>query len=307
MGRGGRRGVCLGGSGLVGEILPVSVGEPRQRSDVELVGRRRGRSVQEAFAPVVEDVLAVVGAVEQRRRSPAQSAQVLDRFREEEIRVEDRIVVGVAERLHVFPRDRHVVVGAELRKLARVTLVVTEVRAVAVEYEEHLLRLVAFHGAAHLVQQLHVVARRADIDQVVGVAGEFVDHGALRRLVGDEPSLETGLVEQRREPLAAVEFGMFVGRNGREDQRHALVRGVALREHVAENDQVIDLRKAGIRLAVVTVQLPVHRTRGFADDVDVYLAPRCLGRARRTVGEILRGLLEIVGLAEFRGTQVYVV
>ena len=100
---------------------------------------------------------------------------------------------------------------------------------------------------------------------------------------------------------------MFVGRNGREDQRHALVRGVALREHVAENDQVIDLRKAGIRLAVVTVQLPVHRTRGFADDVDVYLAPRCLGRARRTVGEILRGLLEIVGLAEFRGTQVYVV
>ena len=175
------------------------------------------------------------------------------------------------------------------------------------EYEEHLLRLVAFHGAAHLVQQLHVVARRADIDQVVGVAGEFVDHGALRRLVGDEPGLETGLVEQRREPLAAVEFGMFVGRNGREDQRHALVRGVALREHVAENDQVIDLRKAGIRLAVVTVQLPVHRTRGFADDVDVYLAPRRLGRARRTVGEILRGLLEIVGLAEFRGAQVYVV
>lgn len=70
VGRGGYRGVCLGGSGLVGEILPVSVGEPRQRSDVELVGRRRGRSVQEAFAPVVEDVLAMVGAVEQRRRSP---------------------------------------------------------------------------------------------------------------------------------------------------------------------------------------------------------------------------------------------
>ena len=103
MGRGGHRGVCLGGSGLVGEILPVSVGEPRQRSDVELVGRRRGRSVQEPFAPVIEDVLAVVGAVEQRRRSPAQPAQVLDRLREEEIRVEDRIVVGVAERLHVFP------------------------------------------------------------------------------------------------------------------------------------------------------------------------------------------------------------
>ena len=61
--RGGRLAVPFGGSHLLGEVLPVLVGEPAQRGDVNLIGGRRRRGVQEAAPAVVEDILAVVGAV----------------------------------------------------------------------------------------------------------------------------------------------------------------------------------------------------------------------------------------------------
>ena len=65
--RRGSRLVGLGGGGLFGEMGPVILREPGQRRHVELIGRRRGRGVQEAFAVVVDQVFAVVRAVEQGR------------------------------------------------------------------------------------------------------------------------------------------------------------------------------------------------------------------------------------------------
>ena len=207
----------------------------------------------------------------------------------------------------MLPRDRHVVVGFETCEFARITLVVAEVGAVAVEDEEHLLRRGGLNDAAHFVQQLHVVARRADIDQVVGVAGQLVDHGALRRLVGDEPRLEARFVEEGRKPFAAVELVVLLGRDGGEDERHALVRGVALRQHVAENHQIVHLREPGIGLPFVAVKLPAHGARRFTYNIYVNLASGRFGFAAGLVGEIRRGLFEVVGLAEFRGAQVDVV
>lgn len=82
VGRGRRCLIDPGSRGFGGKIPPVGVGEPRQRGHVELIGGRGGRGVQEAFAVVVQNVLAVVGAVEQRRGGLPQSAQEGDRFGE---------------------------------------------------------------------------------------------------------------------------------------------------------------------------------------------------------------------------------
>ena len=151
------------------------------------------------------------------------------------------------------------------------------------------------------------MARRPDVDQVVGVVRQVVDHGALGRLVGDEPRLESRLLEQERQAAAAVELLVFSGRDRREDERHAFVRRIALRQHVAENDQVLDLREARIGFAVVTVELPVHRARRLADDVDVDFAPGRLLHADRTERKAGRGAFEIGRLAEFAGAQPGVV
>lgn len=52
---------------LFGEEPAVILREPGQRGHVELIGGRGGRGVEEAFAPVVDQVLAVVRTVEHCR------------------------------------------------------------------------------------------------------------------------------------------------------------------------------------------------------------------------------------------------
>ena len=192
-------------------------------------------------------------------------------------------------------------------ELARIALVVAEVRTVAVEHEKKFLRRASFERLAHLVEQLRVVARRADVDHVLGVVGQVVDHRALRRLVGDEPRVESRLVEERRKALTAVQLLVFAGGYGREDQRHALVGGVALGQHVAENHQIADFGEQGIGLPPVAVELPVHRARRLPYDIYVDLASRSFGRAFGLVGEALGGFVEVVRLAELRAAQPEVV
>ena len=249
----------------------------------------------------------MVGAVEQRRRSVIERTEVIDRPGQEVVRIADRVVVGIDQHLPVLGSDRHIIVGFEMGELPGIALVVAEVRAVAVEDQQDLLRPAPLEHLAHLVEQLHVVARRTDVDQMLRIVREVVDHGPLPRLVGDEPGLEPGLVEQGRKALAAVEFLMLVGIDRREDQRHALVRGVALREHITENHQIIDLREFGIGLPVIPVELPVHRPRRLADDVEVDFAPRSLGRAAGLEAEIARRPFEMVRLAELRAAQPEVI
>jgi len=99
----------------------------------------------------------------------------------------------------------------------------------------------------------------------------------------------------------------FVGVHRGEDQRHAFVRRIALCQHVAEYHEVPDLRQAGIRLAVVAVELPVHRARCLADDVDIDFAPGGLRRPPGGIAETLGTLLEVVRFTELRAAQSEVV
>ena len=204
-------------------------------------------------------------------------------------------------------RNGHVLVGSETGEFARITLVVAEMRTVAVQHEKHLSGRRFLHRPAQFVEQLHVVAGRADIDQVFGVAGQLVDHGPLRRLVRNEPGLESGFLEKSGNPRAAVQLRMFVGGHRRKNQRHALVRGVALGQDVAEEHQIADFGQLGVGLPVVAEQLPAHRPRGFSYYIYVNLAPRSFVRAPCAVGKPGGSLLEIVAFAELRSAQVHVV
>ena len=256
---------------------------------------------------VVDQVFAVVGAVEQCRGGVFERPEVVDDPRQHVIRIADRIVIGVDQHRPVLFGDRHVVVGLEICELPRVTLVIAEMRPVAVENEEKFPGGAFFDCLAHLVEQLRVVARRTDVNQVLGVVGQVVDHGALPRLVGDEPRVEARLVEQRRKSLAAVQFVVFVGGHRRKDQRHALVRGVALGQHVTEHHQPLFLRQQGIGLAPVAVELPVHGPRGFTYNIYIDLASGDFGRALGFVAESGGGLFVVERLAEFRAAQSEVV
>jgi len=51
----------------------------------------------------------------------------------------------------VLPGDRHVVVGLEMGELARIALVVAEVRTVAVEHEKEFLRRNTTHKSVPLI------------------------------------------------------------------------------------------------------------------------------------------------------------
>ena len=154
--------------------------------------------------------------------------------------------------------DGHVVIGPEVGEFARVALVVAEVRPVAVEDDEELLCLAVGNDALDFVEQLHVMPRRVDVDQMLRLAGQLVNHGPLGRLVGDEPRLETRFAEECRDALAAVELLVLVGGDGGENQRNALVGRIALGEHVAERDDAVGPQQHGVRFAVVAPQLPVH-------------------------------------------------
>ena len=162
--------------------------------------------------------------------------EVADCAGEEVVRITNRVVVGIEQHLLVFGIDGHIVVGTEMGELAGIALVVAEMRPVAMEHDEEPFGLAGGDDALHLLEQLHVLPRRTDVEQVLGLPGQFVNHGALRRLVGDEPGLEPGLAEQGRDTLAAIELLVLAGGNGGENHRDALVGRIALGQHVAERD-----------------------------------------------------------------------
>lgn len=82
---------------------------------MDAVRRRRGRSVQEALAIVVEDVLAVVGRVEHCRLRPT-LAEHRDDAVQHEVGLTDGVVVGVDELRAVLGSAS---VGVSGRNLAR--------------------------------------------------------------------------------------------------------------------------------------------------------------------------------------------
>lgn len=83
---------------------------PDKERHMYAVRRRRGRSVQEALAIVVEDILAVVGRVEHCRLRPT-LAQHRDDAVQYEVGLTDGVVVGVEE--------LRTVLGSSLRRACR--------------------------------------------------------------------------------------------------------------------------------------------------------------------------------------------
>ncbi len=201
VGIGGNVGIGGGRLGDPGECGTVIGRKPGERSDPQLISRSGGRSVEKTLPLVVEQILAVVGAIEHGGRHAAERTEVSDGLGEEVVGITNGIVVGVAQLTGILGRDGDVAVGQEPRELAGITLMITEMRPVAMEDEEQPRRRTPADGFLHLFEQLHVVARRTDIDQMPGVVDQAVDHGPLPRLVGNEPGIEPGLVEERGEPL----------------------------------------------------------------------------------------------------------
>ena len=259
--------------------------------------------MEETFPIVVEHVLTVVGAVKQCA-ARIERCEIPDHRRQKGVGITDRIVVSVPDLLLVLPFDGHVVVGQEVGCLARITLVIAEMRPVTMQDEEQVVLRIGLDDAFHRVEQLHVVTRMPHIDKAVGIARQFVDHRPLRRLVRKKPRAEARFVEERGQSLATEEFVVFVRPDRREDHRHALVRGIALREHVAEHDDLVSqCLQAGIRGAVITVQLPIGGTRRFADHIDVDLPLVGLRRTAGMIAEPCRRAVVILDLDVFARTE----
>ena len=214
------------------------------------VRRRRGRSVEEALAIVVEDVLAVVGRVEHCRLRPT-LAEHRDDAVQHEVGLTDGVVVGVDELRTVLRLSLRRRVGQELGVTLRIAVAVVEVRSVRMQHYQLLLALLG-EDVLHVRQQTlvaglrrHVASddanSRADEHEVVGLIAEEVDERVVGLLVGDERGVEACLAERRDEAFFAVQTCVVLGRSRSEQHRHTLVRGVRLREHMAEHAESVGL------------------------------------------------------------------
>lgn len=133
----------------------------------------------------------------------------------------------------------------------RIAVAVVEVRAVRMQHDKLLLALLG-EDVLHVRQQTlvaglrrHVASddanSRADEHEVVCLIAEEVDERVVGLLVGDERGVEACLAERRDEAFFAVQTCVVLGRSRSEQHRHTLVRGVRLREHMAEHAESVGL------------------------------------------------------------------
>ena len=169
--------------------------------------------MQETALGGVEEILAVIGAVE-HCRAGILALEKGDQVVENLVGIEDGVVVGVADKLGVSGAYGNIVVGKEYGHLAGIALVVAEVRAVGVEDEEELVGAVVVESLEHNINQLAVVVGGVEVDQTVGIVGQKIDHSSLRGLVGDEVGCEARLVEECGKTRAAEQLVVLGGVDG---------------------------------------------------------------------------------------------
>lgn len=114
------------------------------------------RSVQEAVALIVEDIFAVVGAVDHRCTS-VDGPQCADYVGEHAVRIAYGVVVAVYEAFAVGTVGVERIVGREICVLGGITVFVEEVRPIGMEHEELLGMRCVSHGLAKPYGQFIVV------------------------------------------------------------------------------------------------------------------------------------------------------
>ena len=88
--------------------------------------------MQETLPFVVENIFAVIGAIEQCRTVVFERTKIFDRLREEIVCITNLIIVGVDEFFDILSVDGHVVVRQEMGELTGIALMIREVGAVTV-------------------------------------------------------------------------------------------------------------------------------------------------------------------------------
>ena len=80
---------------------------------------------------------------------------------------------------------------------------------------------------------------RTDVDAVVGLFGKKVDQRTVRNLIRYEQRPKSGLFESRNNTFLLENIIVISRRNGAEQDRHALMGRIALRQHIAERHQAV--------------------------------------------------------------------
>ena len=284
---------------------PVGRRHPDEQRHVELVIGRYGRGMEELLTAVVEDVLAMVGGVEQGRGSPG-GIELTDETAEEAVGGTDAVVVGVQQLLTVGGPCLTGRIGPEHNIGGPIALTVVEMGTVHVEHDQLLRTLpaeyVADRGEHLIVVHIDTSGPLPDEHPVVGLPAEDVDERMVVTLVGDERGVEAGLPERCDDTLLTIDDIVVLGRSRRQEHRHALVGGVGLGDSIAEHDEAAGAGEQGRRVAVVAVKAEAAGARRLADDQHINLAhgtgmgrPGMEGEARRCLRIVRRGMGAVDG------------
>ena len=277
----------------VGMTLAVCLARPYYQRHVQLVERRERRCVQEQATAVVEDVLAVVGGVEHGRAAAVPSEHGYD-VGQQLVGVGYGVVVGVDELCAQFFLRALYMVGLEACERLWVAVLVVEVRAVGVQYDEHTPVLAACEnprqGCHHAAVGRHQGLFVTQEQHLVGLFAEEVDERVVALLVGYEHRVVPGLAESCRYALRPVEYVVVLCRCRRQQYGHALVRGVALAHVVGKHREAADGRQPGVGVPPIAVELPVVGAARLAYDAHYDLRHGVRRLARGVVAEVAHGL-----------------
>ena len=256
---------------LFAEALRILVRHPTETRHVQLVVGQMRRGVQKPAGRVVEQILAVVGTVHQRRAGAAAGEQLYD-SRQHVVCVENRVVVGIDHAQRFVPTQTPEPVGLKMRKRFGVALPVIEMRAVHVEYDEQVVFAVgydSFQNRQHVAVRVHV-AVGIHMHGYVGLRYEVLYHRTVWRLVRYGGRAEPCIGEKLCDASCAVHEIVGSGIDAAQHQRYAFIGGVALRQHAAEPAYAGGRIQTRRGVAAVSVCTPREGPRGFSNHENVY-------------------------------------
>lgn len=103
------------------------------------------------------------------------------------------------------------------------------------------------------------------IDPLVGLGGEIVDQRAVRNLIRNIQRSEPRLLERGDDALLFEYIVVIFSRNGRKNHGHALMRRVALGQHIAERTTPSRRSSMGRRSVSGSRAAPRRSPRSLAD------------------------------------------
>lgn len=134
--------------------------------------------MQEPSAVVVHQVLAVVGAIEQRRTNP-RAVQQRNHPIQYIIGIIHAVVVSVANDIPVLAVYRRRMIGHETGEFGRIAFRIIEVRSVSMQYDEQVIVVlcddipqIRQHIPVRTVVRIELPFARTDVDAVVGFLRE---------------------------------------------------------------------------------------------------------------------------------------